>query len=408
LAYSAIIKEQEGLHMLSYSSVFKDESKLDINYVPPRLPHRKAQLELLSQFFRFAIENPGRMTQRVLIVGKIGTGKTVLSQHFGSRMTREARQRNVNLHYVHVNCRECKGSSFMILQRVILRFYPNFPKRGYSAEELLQALMQILDEKNVYVILALDELEALIRSEGSDPIYSLTRIQEERPKTAQRLSLIGILRRIQDLDMLDPSTRSTLQRNIIHFKEYSKPQLRDILNDRLTWAFKESTVPSQTLDLIAEAAASEGGDARYAIELLWRAGKYADTERSKEVLPEHARKAASSVYPVVRKDTIAELSLHEKLFLLGIARRFKLTDVAHISIGEAEEAYAIVCEEYGEKRRKHTQLWKYAKQLSALDIIKTQPSSLGYRGKTTLISLSRIPASELERELSRVLRIKAA
>lgn len=394
--------------MLSYSSVFKDESKLDINYVPPRLPHRKAQLELLSQFFRFTIENPGRMTQRVLIVGKIGTGKTVLSQHFGLRMTREARQRNVNLHYVHVNCRECKGSSFMILQRVILRFYPNFPKRGYSAEELLQALMQILDEKNVYVILALDELEALIRSEGSDPIYSLTRIQEERPKTAQRLSLIGILRRIQDLDMLDPSTRSTLQRNIIHFKEYSKPQLRDILNDRLTWAFKESTVPSQTLDLIAEAAASEGGDARYAIELLWRAGKYADTERSKEVLPEHARKAASSVYPVVRKDTIAELSLHEKLFLLGIARRFKLTDASHISIGEAEEAYAIVCEEYGEKRRKHTQLWKYAKQLSALDIIKTQPSSHGYRGKTTLISLSRIPASELERELSRVLRIKAA
>jgi len=388
--------------MLSYSSVFKDESKLDINYVPPRLPHRKAQLELLSQFFRFAIENPGRMTQRVLIVGKIGTGKTVLSQHFGSRMTKEARQRKVNLHYVHVNCRECKGSSFMILQRAILRFYPNFPKRGYSAEELLQALMQILDEKNVYVILVLDELEALIRSEGSDPIYSLTRIQEERSKTAQRLSLIGILRRIQDLNMLDPSTRSTLQRNIIHLKEYSKPQLHDILDDRLTWAFKENAVPSRTLDLISEAAALEGGDARYAIELLWRAGKYADTERSKEVLPEHARKAASSVYPVVRKDTIAELSLHEKLFLLGIARRFKLTDAAHISIGEAEEAYAIICEEYGEEKRKHTQLWKYAKQLSALDIIKTQPSSLGYRGKTTLISLPRISASELERELSSV------
>jgi len=394
--------------MFSYFSVFKDESKLDINYVPPRLPHRKAQLKILSQFFRFTIESPGRMTQRVLIVGKIGTGKTVLSQHFGLRMTREAQQRNINLHYVHVNCRECKGSSFMILQRVILRFYPNFPKRGYSAEELLQALMEILDEKNVYVILALDELEALIRSEGSDPIYSLTRIQEERPKKAQRLSLIGILRGIQNLDMLDPSTRSTLQRNIIHLKEYSKPQLRDILNDRLTWAFKESTVPSQTLDLIAEAAALEGGDARYAIELLWRAGKYADTERSKEVLPEHARKAASSVYPVVRKDTIAELSLHEKLFLLGIARRFKLADAAHISISEAEEAYAIACEEYGEKKRKHTQLWKYTKQLSALDIIRTQPSSLGYRGKTTLISLPRIPASELEQELSRVLRIKTA
>ncbi|MGD8506707.1 MAG: ORC1-type DNA replication protein [Candidatus Bathyarchaeota archaeon] len=392
--------------MLSYLSVFKDEGKLDMNYVPPRLPHRNSQLELLNQFFRFAIDSPGKMTQRVLIVGKIGTGKTVLSQHFGFGMTKEAQQKNVNLHYIHVNCRECKGSFFMILQRVILRFYPSFPKRGYSAEELLQSLMQILDEKKAYVILALDELEALIRSEGSDPLYSLTRVQEVRIRTAKRLSLIGILREIQDLTKLDPSTRSTLQRNIIHFKEYSKLQLRDILDDRVTWAFKEDTVTSQTLDLVAEAATLEGGDARYAIELLWRAGKYADTEKSREVLPEHVRKAASSVYAVVRKDTLAELGLHEKLFLLGIARRFKLTDAAHISMGEAEEAYTIVCEEYGKNKRKHTQLWKYAKMLSALDIIETKPSSLGHRGKTTLISLPTIPASELEQELSKSLRMK--
>lgn len=393
--------------MFSYFSVFKDESKLDINYVPPRLPHRNAELDLLNQFFRFTIENPGRMTQRVLIVGKIGTGKTVISQSFGANMTKQARQRNVNLHYVHVNCRECKGSFFMILQRVILRFYPNFPKRGYSGEELLQALMQILDEKRAYVILTLDELEALVQSEGSDPIYSLTRVQEERAETAQRLSLIGIVREMRHLDKLDASTRSTLQHNIVHFKEYSKPQLRDILNDRTTWAFKEDTVQTQTLDAVAEAAVSEGGDARYAIELLWRAGKYADTERAKEVWPEHVRKAASSVYAGVRKDTLAELGLHEQLFLLGIARRFNLTDAAHITMGEAEEAYAIVCEELGEKERKHTQLWKYAKLLSVLEIIETQPSSLGHRGKTTFISLPTTPASELERELSRILRIQA-
>jgi cell division control protein 6 len=393
--------------MFPYRSVFKDESKLDINYVPPRLPHRNAQLELLNQFFRFAIETPGKMTQRVLIVGKIGTGKTVLSQHFGHGITREALQRKINLHYVHVNCRECRGSLFMILQRVILRFYPTFPKRGYSAEELLQAFMQILDEKNVYVILALDELEALIRSEGSDPLYSLTRVQEERPKAAQRLSLIGIVRDMRDLDLLDASTRSTLQRNVINLKEYSKPQLLDILKDRVTWAFNEAAVPSQTLDLVAEAAALEGGDARYAIELLWRAGKYADMERRMEVLPEHVRRAASSVYPVVRREVVAELGMHEKLFLLGVARRFKLTDAAYISMGEAEEAYAVVCEEFGEKKRGHTQIWKYVKDLSALDIIKAQPSGLGQRGKTTLISLPRIPASELEKELTKILGLKA-
>jgi len=392
--------------MHRYPSVFKDESKLDINYVPPRLLHREPQLNLLNEFFRYAIESPGKMAQRVLISGKIGTGKTVLSQHFGLNIAKEAQDRGINLHYVHVNCRECRGSLFMILQRIILRFYPRFPRRGYSAEELLQMLMQILDEQNAYLILAMDELEALIQSEGSDPLYNLSRIQEDRLKAPQRLSLLCVLRETAYLDMLDSSTRSTLQRNLINLGEYSKPQLHDILNDRVALAFSYGTVSPPIVDLIAELAASEGGDARYAIELLWRAGKYADASASSRVLPEYVRRAAVSVYPVVRKDMISSLGLHEKLFLLGVARHFKQTGAAYISMGEAEDAYAVVCEDYGEKRRGHTQLWKYVKELSALGIIKTEPSGLGKRGKTTLISLPRVSAADLEQELSRILHVR--
>jgi len=389
--------------MPQYFSVFKDESKLDINYVPPSLPHRGPQLNLLNQFFRFAVESPGKMTQRVMITGNIGTGKTVLSQHFGLNITKEAEKRNINLNYVHVNCRECKGSLFMILQRTILKFYPHFPRRGYSAEELLQALMQILDEQNAYLILALDELEALIRVEGSDPLYNLTRIQEDRPKAPQRLSLICILRQPEFLDALDPSARSTLQRNIIRLEEYSKSQLQDILNDRVKLAFRHGTLFAPTVDLIAELASPEGGDARYAIELLWRAGKYADASEMQEVSPECVRKAAVSVYPVVRRDMISSLSLHEKLFLLGVARRFRQAGTAYMSMGEAEDAYAVVCEEYGEEKRGHTQLWKYVKDLSMSGIIETKASGAGQRGKTTLISLPRVPASDLEEELSKAL-----
>jgi len=389
--------------MRSYSSVFRDESKLDINYVPPRLPHREEQLNLLNQFFRFATENPGKMTQRVLITGKIGTGKTVLAQLFGQTITKTAQQKEINLHYVHVNCRECKGSFFMILQRVILQFSPNFPRRGYSAQELLQALMQVLDEQKAFVILTMDELDSLIRAEGTDALYSLTRVHEDHTTTTQRLSLLGIIRDTSLINTLDSSTRSTLQHNLIQLDEYSKTQLLDILNDRLSSAFCDNTVSSQTLGLIAEDAALEGGDARYAIELLWRAGKYADNEISREVLPEHVRKASESVYPVVRKDAVSELSLHEKLFLLGVARRFKQSGAAYLSMGEAENAYAVVCEEYGEEKRGHTQLWKYVQGLSALDVIKAELSSVGLRGKTTLISLPHVSAAELERELSKAL-----
>ncbi len=389
--------------MPRYSSVFKDESKLDINYVPQHLLHRKLQLNLLNQFFRFAVESPGKMTQRALIIGKIGAGKTVLSQHFGLNITKEAKQRNINLNYIHINCRECKGSLFMVLQRAIMKFIPNFPRRGYSAEELLQALMQILDEKDAYLILTLDELESLVQNEGSDPLYNLSRIQEDRINAPKRLSLICILRQPEHLENLDPSTRSTLQRNIIQLQEYSESQLEDILDDRVNLSFRDGTVPHQTMSLIAELGKSEGGNARYAIELLWRAGKYADASELREVLPECVRNAVVSVYPVVRRDMIPEFGLHEKLFLLGVARHFKQTDSAYMSMGDAEEAYALACEEYGEKQRGHTQIWKYVKSLSASGIIETMVSGVGQRGKTTLISLSRVPASDLEQEIVKLL-----
>jgi cell division control protein 6 len=259
--------------------------------------------------------------------------------------------------------------------------------------------MQVLDEKDAYLILTLDELESLVRSEGSDPLYNLSRIQEDRINVAKRLSLICIFRQPEYLEKLDLSTRSTLQRNIIHMEEYSESQLEDILKNRVHIAFRDGTVLPQTMSLIAELGNSEGGNARYAIELLWRAGKYADALEMRQVSPECVRKAVVSVYPIVRRDIIPTFSLHEKLFLLGVARHFKKSDSAFLSMGEAEDAYTLICEEYSEKQRGHTQIWKYVKALSAAGIIETLVSGVGQRGKTTLISLSRVPAYDLEQEL---------
>jgi cell division control protein 6 len=388
---------------LSYATVFRDETKLDINYIPVELVHRQTQAKLLAQYFRYLTETPGRMTQRVIITGNVGTGKTVLAQHFGRDIERDAQQRRINLHYVHVNCRHNKGSLFLILQHIVTHFLPTYPRRGYSAEELLHALMQILDDRNLYLILTLDELEALIQNEGPEPLYKLSRVDETRQKALMRLSLICILRDLTWLDKLDASTRSTLQSNIIRLDNYTHPQLRDILNHRAAHAFKPGTASDAAIDLAAELGEDEGGNARYAIELLWRAGKHADAEGARVVQPEHVRKAAGSVYAEVRRDDVTTLTLHKKLLLLGVARRFQQGEDAHISMGDAEAAYAVACEEFGEKPRGHTQLWKYVQELATLGIIKAELSASGQRGKTTLIGLPRIAASDLKKELTRTL-----
>jgi cell division control protein 6 len=389
--------------VMSYQSVFKDEAKLDINYIPRRLPHREKEHRLLMEFFNFLLRFPERMTQRVIISGEVGTGKTALAQRFGADIASEAKKRGVSLRYVHVNCREYRGKLFLILQHVLAIFRPNFPRRGYSSEELLRTLVQVLDEEDAYVILTLDEFDAFIDQEGSEAVYKLTRLQEMRAGKPQRISFVFILRNLKATARLDVSAKSTLQRNVISLERYPKSQLVDILNDRVAMAFAPSAVPEDVVDLVAELAVSESGNARFAIELLWRAGKYADAEDAGEVEPECVRKAVSSITPTLRRSELASLGLHEKLFLLGAARFFKENQRAYASLSEIEESYTVVCEEFDEQPHSHTQLWKYVQLLSALGILKAEVTEVGARGRSTHVCLPAVPAYELEKELSAAL-----
>jgi cell division control protein 6 len=380
-------------------SVFKDETKLDINYVPSRLPHREKELRLLMEFFGFVTKYPDRMAQRVIVTGDVGTGKTALCQRFGTDITVEAHKRGMKLHYVHVNCREYRGKVSLIIQHAVSVLKPTFPKRGFSSEEILGTLLQNLDEDGSHMILALDEFDSLVEMEGSDAVYSLTRLQEMRHNLPQRVSLICIMRDIHLISKLDDSAKSTLQRNLVNLEKYSKEQLVDILNERVAMAFEPDVVSEDVLNLTADLAKGENGNARFAIELLWRAGKYADAEDFEEVTPDCARKAVSSIIPMVAKSELANLGLHEKLFLLAAAEVFKETEKAYATLTEIEKFYGVVCEEYNQEPKTHTQLWNYIQVFDALGLLKTRVSGEGSRGRSTLIYLPAVSAIDLEREL---------
>jgi archaeal cell division control protein 6 len=380
--------------------VFKDESKLDINYIPQKLPHRETQHRLLMEFFNFIMRCPEKMAQRVILTGDVGTGKTALAQYFGASITSEANKRGVKFRYVHVNCREYRGSLSPILHRAVTVFRPNYPARGYGSEEILGTLMQVLDEENAHMILTLDEFDSLIEKEGSDAVYKLTRLQETRQDKPQRLSFVFIMRNLKAIEQLDESARSTLQRSIIQLERYGKPQLIDILNDRIAMAFELGVVAEDVLDVIAELAFTETGNARFGIELLWRSGKYADAEDAGCVEPEYVRIAVSSIIPGLRRSELSGLGLHEKLFLLAVARYFKENEQAYVSLSEVEKAYAVVCEEFDETPNGHTQVWNYAQYLAKLGVLKTEVATAETRGRTTRLSLPTIPAGELEKEIT--------
>lgn len=387
------------------STVFKDEGKLSLDYVPPHLPHREKELKILATTFKPLISSPGKILPRVIIRGQLGTGKTALSKRFGLDFEKYALEKKVNVKYVHVNCR-AEGSFYNALKNIILQnFKKDFPRRGYSAQELLEFLVDILNKNNIFMILTLDELESLIRKEGSEPLFNLTRFYEDKPPNMlRRIALICIFREPECEEvfkMIDRSTLSTLGFHVIRLEKYTSNQLKDILEWRVREAFKENTVLPDTIELIADLS-GKFGDARFAIELLWLAGKYADNEGSKKVKPEHVRNAQAYAHPSIKIEDLKLLSLHEKLLLLSVCRLLKENATAYISMGEVEREYNVVCEEFKEKPRAHVQLWKYVKSLSLTGIISTKSSSKGQRGKTTLIGLP-VSAEKLEKEILKII-----
>ena len=362
---SKIIEEE-----LTKTTIFKDESKLSIDYVPEHLPHREEEIKKLLSYLRCMIEKPGGMSQKILIIGQVGTGKTATSKLFGKSFTEAAEKRNTKISYIHINCHKNR-TLFTILRKIIKEIIKNFPERGLSAQELYNVIRIKLEEEDRYLLLTLDEIDYFIRVGGEESLYDLIRMSDELLNQPQRISFIFIARDQTFLPLLDKSTKSVLMHNIIRFKPYTTDQLKDILKERIKEAFYEETINDEAINTIAEIAA-ESGDARYALEILWRTAKIAEQEGKKKIELKHIRKAASTIHPTIREEDLRNLTKHEKLLIIAIARTLRNREEKYITIGEAEETYKIICEEHNIKPRGHTKTWEAIQNLKNIGLINQQ------------------------------------
>ncbi|KSW11936.1 cell division control protein Cdc6 [Pyrodictium occultum] len=397
--------------VLEHPSVFKSKEKLYPEYVPAYLPHREDQLKSLATYFRPLLLEPGAISQRVLLVGSIGTGKSATARRFGSDFKHLARQRGIKLEYVHVNCHRDR-TLYFVVQEIARQLHIPIPPRGLSAQEMFQIILKHLENRDTYVIITLDEFDYFIEVAGNDAVYFLIRTYDEHPELTKRISYIFITRGLTSLSRLDSATESYLVRNVIHFKPYTSSELFDILKYRSVEAFYEGTVSDDVLSYIAEIVGVDtggSGNARLALEILMLAGTEADDEGSPMLTIEHVRKAFAKTNPnlsIMINDVIRHLPLHELLILLAAIRVLRRSSEAYARIGEVEEEYQRVCEEIGEKPRRHTQVYEYIMDLKKRGVVDARVSGKGYRGKSTLIGISVGPLELLEKHVAEIIEYK--
>ena len=386
---------------VSGAALFRDKAKLSFDYVPDRLLHRDRQIHRLQSLFRPLLDAGSPST--AFLHGSVGTGKTHVARRFAAEFGKAAAEAGKAVESAVVNCRQRMGDDAILLA-ILRKFDERFPDRGFSIPEKLATLRGQLERRRAHLLLVLDEIDALLKKSGPQLVYTFTRWAEEGGRST--VSLVLISSKADALEKLDPASRSTFRRgNAIEFPKYGRAELLDIARFRADLAFHPGTVPEEVLDLIADLAEEEG-DARPVIELLLYAGLQAEDEGVRELTPEHVRIGRGEVRGTDAAERIRGLDLTRKLVLLAIAR--KARKQLSVTTGEAENAYAVACEEFGEKKRGHTQFWKYVRELDALGLIDAKLSGEGLVGKTTIISVTEIPAKALVTQIEGSLRSRAA
>src|SRR5437879_685702 len=276
-------------------SVFKDPGKLSFDYLPDKLVHREKQTQRLFSLLRPIVE--AGASSNAFLYGAVGTGKHQTAKRFCLAFRKYASESDRAVDWDVVNCRQRMGDDAVLL-RLLQHFDPHFPERGFSIAEKMESLRKHLEKHKLHFIVILDEVDALLKKSRAALIYSFARIAEEGTTTKGNISMILISQRPNALEYMDPAALSTFRRtNVVEFPRYDRKALEDIVQARVALAMHPGTVDQGRTDGAGDIA-SEFGDARYAIELLEKAGMLADEERAEEVAAEHVRGAKSHVHPI--------------------------------------------------------------------------------------------------------------
>ena len=375
---------------------------LDFDHVPEELVGREdIQTALASKFT--TVGSP-EGAARAVITGPVGSGKTVLAKTFCRDLQRHlSGKREITV--AHVNCRNA-STSMRVAQRILHQFDPGHPDRGLSMGELLLSLRKMLRRTSTHLIVVLDEVDHMLRRSGDELLYQLLRIDEDQEGSGT-VSLI-LISQEQVLDVLETAVLSKFgQSNHVRVPSYTVDGLEAIARQRAEMALVPGTWDEGLIRLLAERA-GESGDARRVIEYLSSAAERAEFRQDGHVEQIITLDDLHAVNERLASDTsnrleiVDDLAPQGMLVLLAMCRRLRSED--SMTMGDVEQLYAVVCEEYEQKPKSHTTLWKYAKQIEREGIITTRVATVpGGRGRTTHLSMPHFLPADLANRLELLL-----
>jgi cell division control protein 6 len=277
------------------------------------------------------------------IVGRSGIGKTSTIIKFSSMLENEFTKAGLTLKVAYINLKLQGGNKYAVYRFLLEKIAPELPSQGLSAEEMLRYLLSYLYENKLYTLIILDEIEFLLHSnKDSGIIYDFTRLNEfDLSKHCNVIGVIFIARSTDFHDKIDSSELSTLGRIPIEFLPYSEEQISDILVTRSSESFNPKVVGTDIIDEVSLiTTTSQGGDVRYALDILLYAGNLAEANGSDRITLEQIRKVHGLNRPSITMEDLKELPKSYLLTLMAILKVQSKRKKQYVELKEIR-AYAL-------------------------------------------------------------------
>ena len=264
-------KEEVTFASILKNQIYKNRDVLYSLVPPTGFLHRTEQkneliLELSPILMKSAVSC-------VFIFGNPGTGKTGLVFELLKELDDEAKKQKIELKAVYVNCSENRTENAILLEILSqLDKTKEYPRMGWTKAKVLNEISSFLKQNNFQILIVLDEVDYVLKEEGDDILYRLSRINNQINSI---VSTVIISNNVRVADYLKPRTQSTFGRVKVIFSPYTSEELYDILNARAKEAFEKGVISDQVLKKISEIEAQRDGDARRALELVDSCAKIA-------------------------------------------------------------------------------------------------------------------------------------
>lgn len=391
---------------MSKEEIFHERDVLRPEFVPSLLPHRNHQIQKIAEIVACSLKNS--MPSNIFIFGKTGTGKTAVISYVSNHLNRQCRNANIpESKWIFLNCQEV-NTGYRVLAKICDEIDPDnpVPIAGWPIDVVFDTLIEKINTNlkgNCFIIL--DEIDVLVKKarKSQDVLYNLVRINSHLKST--KVNIIGISNVLNFKSALDPRVLSSLGEEEIVFPAYNALEIKDILEQRAARAFYPDVLDPSVIPLCAALAAKEHGDARKALDLLRKAGEFAERRNAKQVTIDHVYFAQDNMEKDKMKEYCEALPLQSKMILLSIYQLEKHLNQETIITGDIYNTYCEMVELIpGLNKLTQRRVSELIRELDLSGMVNARVKSTGRYGRTKFIK-SNVPLRDLQDYLQNESRI---